>query len=50
VFPIGGGETQNIEIEVVPAKIRGGNATGVSPRRLSNLFDIDTIDTAMKRE
>jgi hypothetical protein len=31
-------------------KIGGGNATGVAPERFSNLSDINTIDTAMKRE
>jgi hypothetical protein len=32
------------------SKIRGGNILGVAPDRFSNLSDITTIDTAMKRE
>jgi hypothetical protein len=31
-------------------KIGGGNAAGVALGRFSNLSDINTIDTAMKRE
>jgi hypothetical protein len=31
-------------------KIGGGNIAGVAPKRFSNLSDINTIDTAMKRE
>jgi hypothetical protein len=51
VFPRdGGGEAQNIETEVVPAKIGGGNAAGVTPGCFSTLSDINTIITAMKRE
>jgi hypothetical protein len=41
---------RNIETEVVPAKIGGGNAARVIHERFSNLSDINTIDTAMKRE
>jgi hypothetical protein len=45
-FPRGrGGETRNIEIEAVPAKIGGGNAAGVAPGCFSTLFDINTIIT-----
>jgi hypothetical protein len=29
--------------------IGGGNAAGVAPGHFSNLYDITTIDTAMKR-
>jgi hypothetical protein len=29
--------------------IGGGNAVGVAPGHFSNLYDITTIDTAMKR-
>jgi hypothetical protein len=51
VFPrVGGGQTGNIETEAVPAKIGGGNATIVAPEHFSNLFDINTIETAIKRE
>jgi hypothetical protein len=51
VFPRGGsGETWNTETEAIPAKIGGGNTTGVDLRGFSNLFDINTIDTTMKRE
>jgi hypothetical protein len=51
VFPRGGGgETRNIETEAIPAKIGGGNDAEVAPGRFSNLPDINTIDTAMKRE
>jgi hypothetical protein len=39
-----------MEIEAVPAKIRGGNAARVAPDRFSNLSNSTTIDTAMKRE
>jgi hypothetical protein len=46
----GGGETRNIETEVVPTKIGGGNAAGVTPGRFSTLSDVNTIITAMKRE
>jgi hypothetical protein len=46
----GGKEIRNTEIEAVPAKIGGGNATKVVPDRFSNLSDITTINTAMKRE
>jgi hypothetical protein len=50
VFLRGGGrETRNTEIEVVPAKIGGGNIVDVTPGHLSNLSDINTIDTAMNR-
>jgi hypothetical protein len=35
---------------VVPAKIGGRNDVEVAPGRFSNLSDISTIDTAMKRE
>jgi hypothetical protein len=45
-----GGETQNTEIEAVPAKIEGGNAARVSLGRFSTLSDINTIITAMKRD
>jgi hypothetical protein len=45
-----GGETQNIETEVVPAKIGGGNVARVAPVRFSTLCDINTIITAMKRD
>jgi hypothetical protein len=45
----GGEETQNRETEAVPAKIGGGNATGVAPGRFSTLSDDNTI-TTMKRE
>jgi hypothetical protein len=45
-----GGEAQNIEIETVPAKIGGGNAAGVTTRRFSTLFNVNTIITTMKRE
>jgi hypothetical protein len=38
------------KIDVVLVKIGGGNATKVAPGRFSNLSDITTIDTAMKRE
>jgi hypothetical protein len=31
-------------------KIGGGNAAGVATGRFSNLSDINTIDTAIKRE
>jgi hypothetical protein len=31
-------------------KIGGGNAVGVAPDRISNLSDITTIATIMKRE
>jgi hypothetical protein len=31
-------------------KIGGGNDAGVTPERFSNLSDINTIDTAKKRE
>jgi hypothetical protein len=50
VFPRQGRETKNTEIEDVPMKIGGGNATGVAPGHFSNLSDITTIDTAMRRE
>jgi hypothetical protein len=51
VFPRrGGGETRNTKIEVVLVKIGGGNTVGVSPGCFSNLSNITTIDTAMKRE
>jgi hypothetical protein len=43
-------ETQNIEIEVVLAKIGGGNAAEFSLGCFSNLSDINTIGIAMKRE
>jgi hypothetical protein len=46
----GGGETQNIETEVVPAKIGGGSAAKVAPGRFSTLSDVNTIITTMKRE
>jgi hypothetical protein len=46
----GGRETQNIEMEVVPVKIGGGNATRVAPGRFSTLSDVNTIITFMKRE
>jgi hypothetical protein len=46
----GGGETQNIETEVIPVKIGGGNATGVAPGRFSSLSNVNTIITFMKRE
>jgi hypothetical protein len=39
-------ETRNTEIEVVPAKIGGGNTAEVAPSRFSTLSDI----TTMKRE
>jgi hypothetical protein len=38
------------KIEVVPAKIGGANAAGVTPGRFSTLSDVNTIITAMKRE
>jgi hypothetical protein len=47
---MGGRETRNTETEVVPTKIGGGNAAGVSPRRFSTLSDINTIITARKRD
>jgi hypothetical protein len=51
VFPrVGGRETRNIKTEAIPAKIGGGNATIVAPERFSNLSDINTIETTMKRE
>jgi hypothetical protein len=51
VFPRGGGgKTQNTETEAAPVKIGGENAVGVTLRRFSNLANINTIDTAMKRE
>jgi hypothetical protein len=51
VFPRRGGrETRNIEIEDVSVKIGGANTVRVAPGRFSNLFDITTIDTSMKRE
>jgi hypothetical protein len=34
----------------VPGKIGGGNAAGVAPGHFSNLSDITTITTIMKRE
>jgi hypothetical protein len=46
----GGGEKQNTKTEVVPAKIGGGNAAGVTPDHFSNLSDVTFINTAMKRE
>jgi hypothetical protein len=46
----GGGETRNTKTEVVPKKIGGGNADRVALGRFSNLFDITTINTTMKRE
>jgi hypothetical protein len=50
-FPrVGGGKTWNHKIEVVPAKIGGGNATEVTPGRFSNLSDITNTATMMKRE
>jgi hypothetical protein len=45
-----GGETRNIETEVVLVKIGGGNAAGVAPGCFSTLSDVNTIITAMKRE
>jgi hypothetical protein len=39
-----------VEKHAVPAKIGGGNTAGVAPGRFSNLSNITTIDTAMKRE
>jgi hypothetical protein len=38
------------ETKIVPTKIGGGNSAGVTPGRFSNLSDITTIDTGMKRE
>jgi hypothetical protein len=46
----GGGEKQNTKIEVVPVKIKGGNAIRVAPGLFSTLSDVNTIITAMKRE
>jgi hypothetical protein len=46
----GGGDTQNREIEAIPAQIGGGNDVGVAPGRFSTLSDVNTIITAMKRE
>jgi hypothetical protein len=46
----GGGETRNTETEVIPVKIRGGNAARVAPGRFSTLSDVNTIITTMKRE
>jgi hypothetical protein len=46
----GSEETRNHEIEVVPAKIGGGNAARVTPDRFFNLSDITNTDTIMKRE
>jgi hypothetical protein len=46
----GGGETRNIETEVVPAKIGGGNAFGVSPGHFSTLSNVNTIIIVMNRE
>jgi hypothetical protein len=46
VFPRGGGrEARNIEIEAIPAKIGGGNTTGVAPGCFSTLSDVNTIIT-----
>jgi hypothetical protein len=51
VFPRrGSGETRNSKIEAIPAKIGGGNAAGVALGCFSTLSNINTIDTAMKRE
>jgi hypothetical protein len=50
ILRCGGGETQIREIEVVPAKMGGGNATGVTPGRFSTLSDVNTITTTMKTE
>jgi hypothetical protein len=46
----GSGETRNQKAEVIPAKIGGGNATGVAPGRFSNLSNITNTATMMKRE
>jgi hypothetical protein len=46
----GGRETRNTEIEVVLAKIGGGNTARVAPGRFSTLSNVNTIITAMKRE
>jgi hypothetical protein len=51
VYPRGGGgETLSTGTEAVPLKIGGGNAAGVAPGHFSNLSNINTINTAMKRE
>jgi hypothetical protein len=44
---MGGGEIRNIETEVVPAKIGGGNAAEVAPGWFSILSDVNTIITAI---
>jgi hypothetical protein len=46
----GGGETRNTETEVIPVKIRGGNAARVASEHFSTLSDVNTIITTMKRE
>jgi hypothetical protein len=46
----GSGEIRNTEIEAVPTKIEGGNASRVAPGRFSTLSNVNTIITAMKRE
>jgi hypothetical protein len=51
VFPRrGSGETRNTKTEAVPAKIGGGNAIRVALGHFSTLSNINTINTAMKRE
>jgi hypothetical protein len=45
-----GRETRNIKTEAVPAKIGGGNTTGVTPGCFSILSNVNTIITVMKRE
>jgi hypothetical protein len=46
----GDGETRNTKTEVVPVNIGGGNAGRVALDRFSNLSDITTINTTVKRE
>jgi hypothetical protein len=41
---------RNTYIKAVPANIGGANPAGVAPNHFSNLSNITTIDTAMKRE
>jgi hypothetical protein len=43
-------EKHENEIEVVPAKIGGGNAIEVAPGRFSNLTNITNTAIMMKRE
>jgi hypothetical protein len=45
-----GRETRNTQTKNVPVKIGGGNDAGVAPGCFSNLSNITTINTTMKRE